>query len=159
MKLWLLRHASAEAQAASGRDEDRRLNRAGRRSCEALNEWIQANVPHRPGTVLVSPAQRTLETAQSALAGLGFPQPVTDAALWNASPGDLAHLIDDNPGTEQDLMLIGHNPGLEGVARWLGARLPITGMRPATLVILELAQPLTPGSASTLACFQPSESI
>ena len=159
MQLWLLRHASAEAQATSGRDEDRHLHHAGRRSCKALNDWVEANVPHRPGTVLVSPAQRTQETAQSALAGLGFPQPVTDAALWNASPGDLAHLIDDNPGTEQDLMLIGHNPGLEGVARWLGARLPITGMQPATLVILELAQPLTPGSASTLACFQPSESI
>ncbi len=160
MELWLLRHADAEPRAPSGLDQDRSLSPSGRACCHDLQAWIRDCAMEPPALVLVSPARRTLETARTALSRLDFPDPVTESALWNASAGDLVHLLDQQgPHADKGLMLIAHNPGLGDLVRWLGGRLPPTGMKAGTLVVLEVDLPLLPGAATTLASFQPSELI
>lgn len=158
MILWLLRHASAETRAPSGRDQDRRLTVSGRSLCHDLQAWIRACPQPRPSGLLVSPAQRTLETARTALGHLDFPAAVIEAGLWNASVGDLVEIVDRTGRHSDSLMLVAHNPGLEGLVRWLGGRLPALGMKAGTLVILEVPGSLAPGQARTLATFQPSDS-
>lgn len=158
MKLWLLRHASAEDRAPSGRDEDRRLTVSGRRTCHDLQAWIREYAEPLPGRILVSPAQRTLETSRTALGHLDFPPAVIEPGLWNASVGDLVKLVDQASAETSSLMLIGHNPGLEGLVRWLGGQLPIVGMKAGSLVILELPLPPAPERARTVAAFQPTDS-
>lgn len=158
MKLWLLRHATAEDRAPSGRDEDRRLTGSGRSTCHDLQAWIRDCKQPVPLRLLVSPAQRTLETARTALGHMEFPEPIIEPGLWNASVGDLVAVVDHRNDNPDSLMLIGHNPGLEGLVRWLGAELPVRGMKAGTLVILESPWPLAPGRARTIATFQPSDS-
>ncbi|MFP4207884.1 MAG: SixA phosphatase family protein [Wenzhouxiangella sp.] len=158
MKIWLLRHASAEVRAPSGRDQDRRLTAAGRATCHELQAWIRDSGHPVPARVLVSPAQRTLETARTVLGHLDVPAPVIDDRLWNATVGDLVALLDQADEPADAIMLIAHNPGLEDLAGWLGGRLPVVGMKAGSLCILDTPRPLTPGQASTVACFQPSES-
>lgn len=150
MKLWILRHAKAEAHSDSGRDQDRPLAAAGQRACRGLNRWLKASGLVLPGTILVSPARRTQETADLTLAGLGPHKGQICQALWMAGTRDLARLIEDHGLNDADsLMLIGHNPGLEDLVGQLGGRLPVHGLKPGTLVVLTVALPLKAGSAKT----------
>lgn len=158
MKLWLLRHASAEHRASSGRDEDRRLTASGRSSCHDLQAWIRNCDLPIPDRLLVSPAQRTLETARCALAHLDFPEAEIEPRLWNASVGDLVAMIDQAGENSDSVMLIAHNPGLEELVRWLGGNLPVVGMKAGTLVIIETRFPLAPGQGRAVNIFQASDS-
>ncbi|MEE4638029.1 MAG: histidine phosphatase family protein [Wenzhouxiangella sp.] len=158
MNIWLLRHASAEHRASSGRDEDRRLTAAGRSTCHDLQAWIRNCDQPKPTRLLVSPAQRTLETARHTFGHLNFPDGEIEPRLWNASVGDLVALIDEVGETSKSVMLIAHNPGLEGLVRWLGGKLPAVGMKAGTLVIMETSAPLQPGQGRALRIFQASDS-
>jgi phosphohistidine phosphatase len=151
MKLWILRHAKAEAHSATGRDQDRPLAQAGQRASRALNRWLADSGPVLPEVILVSPATRTRQTATLALAGIDGPEAGLCDALWMASTRELAELIETQGAAGTDsLMLIGHNPGLEDLVMRLGGRLPVHGLKPGTLVVMEVALPLKPGSAETL---------
>lgn len=158
MQIWLLRHARAEDAAISGRDEDRRLCPGGRAACHKLQDWIRDFRGVLPGTLLVSPAMRTLQTAETALDRVGLPPVEVEAALWNATVGELLDLIQrfgDNP---QPLCLVGHNPGLEDLVIWLCGGIPVPGMKPGTLAIIHIDPPLRPGCGRLEHFFQPSES-
>lgn len=155
MKLWLLRHAAAQATAPSGRDEDRRLTPAGRSVCHDLHAWIRNYRGARPRTVLVSPAQRTTETARLVLDRLEMPQPEPASRLWLASAGDLVELITRSGPRPDPLLLIGHNPGLEDLVAWLCDRRLVPGMKPGTLVVVDASLPLHPGCGEIEVCFQP----
>ncbi|TVQ41117.1 MAG: hypothetical protein EA370_02660 [Wenzhouxiangella sp.] len=156
-EFWLLRHARAELHSQDGRDRSRQLHAAGRRACASLNHWLKSCGMALPEQVLVSPAVRTRETADLALAGLDLNIQV-DQRLWLASADDLLAIAASSLQSCQRLMLIGHNPGLEDLVHHLGGRLPVTGLKPATLVVLSLALPLTAGQARTLQLLEASES-
>jgi phosphohistidine phosphatase len=122
--LWLLRHAKAVADPPEGRDDfDRVLAPRGRRDAAALGNLLArrgtgsgpAGAP-LPQLALVSPAARTMATADLVLAGL-VPAPRRKAPddLYGADPEDvLAHLrqLDDDVAS---VMVVGHNP----TAQWL----------------------------------------
>jgi phosphohistidine phosphatase len=159
MKLWILRHARAEDHCHSGRDRDRVLAEPGRRACLHLNHRLSECALPLPRRVLVSPAARTMETAQLTLAGLDLPDPQSREELWLADTSELQELITRNDDVDEaGLMLIGHNPGLEDLLRRLGANLPVPGLKPGTLVILELDWPLQTSRAKTLYVVEPNES-
>lgn len=151
MKLWILRHAKAEAHSPTGRDQDRPLAQAGQRACRRLNRWLAESGLDWPEVILVSPAARTRQTATLALAGLDMAEARLNDTLWMASTRDLVELIEAHGAREADsLMLIGHNPGLEDLVVQLGGKLPVHGLKPGTLVVLDVALPLSTGSAETL---------
>lgn len=158
MQLWLLRHAHAEASASSGRDQDRRLCAAGRAACHGLQDWIRNHQGALPGTILVSPARRAIETAETAMDRLGLPAPEIEPGLWNASAGELMALVQRSEARAQPLLLVGHNPGLEDLVVWLCGGIPVPGMKPGTLAIIDIDPPLGPGCGRTGHFFQPSES-
>ncbi|MEE4297615.1 MAG: histidine phosphatase family protein [Wenzhouxiangella sp.] len=158
MQLWLLRHAATEDRAPSGRDQDRRLTPDGRAQCHDLHAWISTSSMALPDRIYVSPAFRAQETARAVLGHLDMPSPSTEPRLWNATVGDLVSFVDEQSDARR-LMLIAHNPGLEGLVRWLGGQLPVQGMKPCTLCVLDTAFPLTPGGSRSLAVYRPSESV
>jgi phosphohistidine phosphatase len=136
MKLWILRHARAELDSPTGRDRDRPLSAQGRSDCLALNAWLKDCPYDLPPEARVSPALRTRQTAQLALSDLTTKQ-VGEPTLWMASTSDLVALIDAFR-SQSSLWLIGHNPGLEDLIYRLGSDLPVPGLKPGTLVILDL---------------------
>lgn len=145
--------------ASSGRDEDRRLTAAGRAACHRLQDWVRSYRGSLPGSILVSPARRTLDTAETALDRLGLPPLQIEAGLWNASAGDLVELIQPCREGSQPLLLVGHNPGLEDLVIWLCGGIPVPGMKPGTLAIIDIAPPLRPGCGRIQHFVQSSESM
>jgi len=138
MKLWLLRHARAEQHSESGRDIDRPLSASGITACRHLNAWLRERASSLPASARVSPSHRTRETAEKVLDGLKVRQ-VIDENLWLASAGQLHDQI-ERAGRSDALWLIGHNPGLESLISMLGAAIPTPGLKPGTLVVLDLAE-------------------
>jgi len=136
VRLWLLRHARAEAESSSGRDQDRPLSAVGRADSQALNGWLKSCAYELPPEARVSPALRARQTAQLALSDLPVKTTI-EATLWMASTSDLTELIETNQASKS-LWLIGHNPGLEEIIHRLGSNLPVPGLKPGTLVILDL---------------------
>jgi len=144
----LLRHAEAGPPAAGQGDIDRRLTRQGRTQADQVNRWLQTHEAWRAIDVLVSPALRTRETADRALAGWHAGRVVRDERLWNASLDNLFDVLEDHTG---DLLIVGHNPGLEQLRRaWTGMLMPVSV---GSAHVLELD---SSGRASAADRFQPS---
>ncbi|NBD95567.1 MAG: histidine phosphatase family protein [Gammaproteobacteria bacterium] len=156
MRLWILRHARAEPNSDSGRDRDRSLSPAGQRCCNHLNQVLDSADCLPLERVLVSPARRTRETAALVLRGLDAPTPEATSRLWMAELSTLIDVIDTCAG--DSLMLVGHNPGLELLVKHLGGQLPVVGLKPGTLVVLEFDRPMSAGPARTLQVVEPNES-
>jgi phosphohistidine phosphatase len=131
--LWLLRHAKAVADPPPGQDDfDRALAPRGRRDAAALGHLLAghgtaSSTGHGTGSgwegeplpqlALVSPAARTMATADLVLADLvPGPRRLTPADLYGADPEDvLRHLrqLDDDL---QSVMVVGHNPTTQALA-------------------------------------------
>ena len=127
--LWLLRHAKAVADPPAGEDDfDRVLAPRGRRDAEALGRLLTgrgstSGTGSGPGgeplpqLALVSPAARTMATADLVLAGLvPAPRRLAPDDLYGADPEDvLRHLrrLDDDVAS---VMVVGHNPTAQALA-------------------------------------------
>ena len=148
-ELILLRHAHAEPQALGQHDLDRPLSAVGQAEAEAAGRWLRDHqlVPDR---VLCSPARRTRETLEAVLAQTGYAEQRLEERIYEAAPGTLAGLVEEQEGVER-LLLVGHNPGLEQLVALLhsGRSGEYRGMPPAGLAVLELPAdgPVEPGVA------------
>jgi phosphohistidine phosphatase len=127
--LWLLRHAKAVADPPSGgSDFDRTLAPRGRRDAKALGHLLRGDGTHLggapgvpgPAMALVSPAARTVATADLVLAELAPPPKVHLAQdLYDADPG---HIVDRLRSLADDVvsvMVVGHNPTAQMLAQQL----------------------------------------
>lgn len=107
----LLRHAHAERDAASGRDQDRPLSTLGFAQAEAAAAWF-AERQLRPQRILCSPAIRTRQTLAALRARLPELEVIEEASIYEATPGELLALIEKHR-EHAPLLLVGHNPGME----------------------------------------------
>ena len=136
-ELILLRHAHAESAAAGQDDHARGLSATGLAEAQAAGDWLREH-GLRPDRVLCSDAVRTRETL-AALGDIGAGEVYEEAAIYEASPGDLAALADANRDAER-LLLVGHNPGLEQLAALMhsGQTGDYRGMPPGGIAVLKL---------------------
>src|SRR5690349_1713094 len=115
--LVLFRHAKSAWPDVA--DHDRPLARRGIRAAPAMGRWLR-EAGLLPGQVLCSTARRARETWQFAQAGLAATPPVTfDARIYEAAAADLLAVIREVPPATGTLLLIGHNPAIEDLARLL----------------------------------------
>ena len=120
----LLRHAEAGPPEAGQGDIDRVLTRQGRTQADQVNRWLRQRPEWQTIEVRVSPAKRTRETAERALAGWHRGEVIHDDRLWNASLDALFDLLAERTG---DLLIVAHNPGLEQLHRaWTGMLMPVS---------------------------------
>lgn len=121
-KLWLLRHARAEAGDSLMEDADRPLSHAGRDQADRLGEWMYEQ-RLRPGLIVSSPVIRARQTTELVCQRLEFDLNHVhyDPGLYLASRGDLLGIIEDMTVPHGPIMLVGHNPGLEELLGWLCA--------------------------------------
>jgi phosphohistidine phosphatase len=120
--LWLLRHAKASAGVDGLADRDRALTARGRGAASRIGGDL-ARRGARPELVLCSPSVRTRETLELVQKELGAPlETEFDDELYLASERQLEKRIewvDDSVGS---VMLVGHNPGMEELAKRLAVR-------------------------------------
>jgi len=107
-QLLVLRHAKAEAFAAS--DHDRVLTDRGRADAAAVGRWL-ADVGIAPDYVVVSSAARTQQTwAEVASAADLAPEVALDHSLYGAGTDAALEILRSVPQDARSVMLVGHNP-------------------------------------------------
>jgi len=110
----LLRHAKADWP--TGPDHERPLADRGRHDAPAagrrlLDDGIALDL------ALCSTATRTRETWKLAAHELEQrPKTVYEERLYDASLGQLIALVNETPEEVRSLLLVGHNPGMHGLA-------------------------------------------
>ena len=114
-KLYLLRHAEAENNSASGKDFDRKLSSIGQNNI--LNAVPIYRKTLTVDAVFCSAASRTKETWK--LLNLNLGTCSFHSELYGASSDELIHFIQGIPNVFSRVLLIGHNPGLSDLASYL----------------------------------------
>jgi phosphohistidine phosphatase len=125
-ELIILRHGKSD-WTQSVDDFDRPISDRGKRSAQRIATWL---LQHEllPDRVVSSPAQRAVETARKACKAMGMAagDVHTDHHLYLASLQDLLKVLARCPRQVHRLLLVGHNPGLEELARYLlKSRVPL----------------------------------
>ncbi len=119
MKLLLLRHGKSSWDDPALADFDRPLAPRGRKAAERMGRELAAR-NWLPQLALVSPAVRTRDTWELVAAALSgsvsadFPD-----SLYDATAEDVLSEIQRTPNAVKTLLILGHNPGLEDLARQL----------------------------------------
>ncbi len=114
LRLILTRHAKSDWNNPLDTDHQRPLNDRGRTAAPRIGQWLKAQ-GYLPRAALVSDATRTRETWALVASEFGAEVPVEFVpALYHASPDVmLGVLLEARADT---VMMIGHNPGIAGLA-------------------------------------------
>jgi phosphohistidine phosphatase len=117
-KLMILRHAKAEPHDAR-RDHQRELTHGGREDAVRMGAYLADN-DIIPQLVLCSDAARARQTLEAVAPYLpkGVPQRI-ERKLYDAESSALLGDLRDIDDAFDAVMFIGHNPGLEDLARGL----------------------------------------
>lgn len=122
-RIHLLRHAKSSWADSSLADHDRPLSRRGEDAGLRLAAWI-AEHGVQTQLVLCSTATRARRTLDLVLPSLDEPVIAFEAGLYHASAGDLVERLRALDADLDDVMLVGHNPGLQDLALFLSAPSP-----------------------------------
>ncbi len=118
LTLILMRHAKSDWDNPLLSDHDRPLNPRGRRSADAMGDWLRES-GWLPDEVLCSTSERTRET----LKRLRIEAPVHFLpALYHAEPDRMWEVL--HSATRHRVLMLGHNPGIAGFAAELVAAPP-----------------------------------
>lgn len=159
-RLHLLRHAKSSWDDLAVDDHERPLAPRGRKAAAAMAMWL-AEHEVRPQLVLCSTATRTRQTLGRLLPALGDPEIAYEDGLYHAGADALLERLRAVPGSTGEVLLVGHNPGLQELAVLLAAPGPqrerIEAKLPTgALVSLDVAR-LEPGGAEVTAFVAPRE--
>lgn len=147
LTLYLLRHAKSGKDNPRLADIDRPLNERGRYEAQAVADHMAAH-RQQPAHIICSSAQRTRETLMPILQVLRANATIDlTRRLYDVGADALLDVIREQAELAS-LMLVGHNPGLEELAR----RLPSSGdpqllgklgamFPPASLAVIEFDAP------------------
>ncbi|HEX5392709.1 MAG TPA: CHAD domain-containing protein [Rhodocyclaceae bacterium] len=104
MDIILWRHAEAEDPKPGQNDLDRKLTPKGKKQATRMAAWLAKYLP-KDARILVSPAQRTRQTADA----LGLPYEITDAIAPDATPDQLLKAA-KYPKGGNAVLVVGHQP-------------------------------------------------
>lgn len=128
--LTILRHAKSGWDAPVERDFDRPINARGQRGAELIGQYWK-----RQGLsidyIVASPAVRVTETLDIFLpaAGLQNIEPHWDRRIYLASAATLIDVVRETGRDSQNLLIAGHNPGLEDLILMLVPEGPANPLR------------------------------
>jgi phosphohistidine phosphatase len=118
-RLYLLRHAKAEAQAEARDDKSRALSERGRHDAAKMAVHMR-RMKYLPDFVLCSTSLRTRETLEYwSVAIAENPKAQFIDALYLAEPETMLSLLKRAPEKAEALMIVAHNPGTEQIAMTL----------------------------------------
>ncbi|WP_037862070.1 SixA phosphatase family protein [Streptomyces sp. NRRL S-340] len=165
-RIVLFRHAKADWPQVT--DHERPLAERGRKDAAvAGRKFADAGVVF--DLALCSTAVRTRETWKLAVHELPErPKTVYEERIYDASPGELIAVLNETPDDVRNAVLIGHNPGIQGLTEVLSGaaegdareRLSRRGFPAAAFAVLSFDGPwktLEPGVATLVDYWAPSE--
>lgn len=135
-KLYILRHAKSSWDNPVLADFERPLNERGTKTADFMGKFINKN-DFSPDLILSSPAIRAKETANIVKKTADIHADVKfEENIYEASPQTLLKILSELNENLQSVMLVGHNPGLEGLIKLLTGE--IQSMPTAGLAIVDL---------------------
>jgi phosphohistidine phosphatase len=165
-RIVLFRHAKADWPQVS--DHERPLAERGRKDAAVAGRKLaDTGVPF--DLALCSTATRTRETWKLAVQELPQrPKTVYEERLYEASPGELIAVLNETLDDVQNVVLIGHNPGVQGLADILAGqsegdaheRMSRRGFPAAAFAVLTFTgtwKTLEPGVGTLLDYWAPTE--
>lgn len=134
--IYLLRHAKSSWDDAGIADFDRPLNKRGLKTIPLVAEKI-IDSRFEVDLIVSSPALRTRQTATLLKEAARLNAEIRfDERIYEASPQRLLEVIAAAAADKNSLMIVGHNPGLEGLVKILTGE--IWAMKTAALVVVDL---------------------
>ena len=118
--LTILRHAKSSWSNDSLVDHDRPLNSRGKRDAPAMGARM-AREGIRPSLILSSSAKRAWSTAKQVAKELSYPTEFLhrERDLYHAGVGRLLDVLAEQDDGFNNILLVGHNPGLTDFANYL----------------------------------------
>jgi len=138
-RLLILRHAKSDWGDSSLDDWERPLSRRGIKDAPRVGEMLRERST-LPDLIITSDAIRARSTAEAAAEAAGCDgQILLEPALYLATPAKIVEVLnsmaDESAGT---VMIVGHNPGLEGlIAQLSGEHQPMP-----TAALVQLLLPI-----------------
>ena len=134
-KLLILRHAKSSWDDTSLNDFDRPLNERGRRDIPLMATAL-ASQGLKPELIVSSPAARAKLTAELFKQAARWEAPLKfDQRIYEASAGSLFSIVLELSDEITICVLVGHNPGVEGLVRLLSGS--IAFMPTAAVAVIE----------------------
>lgn len=131
--LTIVRHAKSSWKDSKLADRDRPLNGRGERDAPAMGRRV-ADAGIRPSLILSSPAVRAWETARMVAQAISYPLEFLqrEKDLYLASLDTILDVIAAQDEQFNNLMIVGHNPGLTEFVDYLSpgltGNLPTAGV-------------------------------
>jgi phosphohistidine phosphatase len=117
--LLLMRHAKSSWDDPDLSDFERPLNKRGMETAPFIGGVLAEN-KMQPDKILSSPAERAKQTAILVKEGGKLDADVQfNDNIYEASPFRLLEVVGETPSTVNTLLLVGHNPGMEGLLKLL----------------------------------------
>jgi phosphohistidine phosphatase len=137
-RLSLLRHAKSSWSGNNLKDRDRPLNQRGERDAPYMGARFLAR-KLRPSLIITSPAVRAVTTARSIADALGYPFEFVqrEADLYLASPQAILEVVATQDDNFNNVLLVGHNPGLTDIINELLPNLRLDNLPTAGIVCLD----------------------
>ncbi|HEX8249475.1 MAG TPA: histidine phosphatase family protein [Pyrinomonadaceae bacterium] len=134
--LFILRHAKSSWDNPDLADFERPLNERGLKTAPFVGNLMRER-RLRVDLILSSPARRARETATLVTEAAEFAAEIRyDERIYEASPLSLLYLLSETEDEFESVLLVGHNPGLEGLIKILSGG--IQSMPTAALAKIEL---------------------
>jgi len=158
-RLYVLRHAKSSWDDAGLSDFDRPLNKRGFETAPFMGRTMLEK-DYLPDIVVASPAARAASTAKLAAKAASFSRSLSfDERIYEASPQTLMEVMSELEPKAASAMIVGHNPGMEGLIRALTGEL--TSMPTAALAVIDLNidewSAIRPGSGKLVEVLRPKE--
>ncbi|MEJ2698110.1 MAG: histidine phosphatase family protein [Desulfuromonadales bacterium] len=132
-RLTLVRHAKSSWKDPGRADFDRPLSKRGKQDAPRIGERLAAR-GQRPDLILSSPARRARKTAKEIARKIGLPgeRLVLEEKIYEAEPEALLEVVQSLDDRWENVMLVGHNPGLTDLGNLLAdcgiANIPTCGV-------------------------------
>ena len=134
--LFVLRHAKSSWDNFDLSDFERPLNKRGLKTAPLMGEMMYRK-GFQPTLIISSPAKRAKQTAILIKETAQIRGEIRyDERIYEASPFQLLEVVSELSEKAESAMIVGHNPGLEGLVKILTGRMRT--MPTATLAIIDL---------------------
>ncbi|MEQ1605167.1 MAG: histidine phosphatase family protein [Pyrinomonadaceae bacterium] len=121
--LYVLRHAKSSWADTEMSDFERPLTERGQNAAAFMGEFM-AKKDYAPYLILSSPAVRARSTAEIVKKSGNMDAEIRfEHRIYEASPQTLRLAISDIDDAYPSALVVGHNPGIEGLIRFLTGRL------------------------------------
>ncbi|NNE99859.1 MAG: histidine phosphatase family protein [Pyrinomonadaceae bacterium] len=134
--LFVLRHAKSSWDYPELADFERPLNKRGKKAAPFMGDLMRRK-GLIPEFILSSSAKRAKQTAKLVKASAEIENDIHfDRQVYGASTNTLLHIVGEFENGHSSAMIVGHNPGFEGLVEVLGGE--YQRMPTAALAVIEL---------------------